>query len=252
MNKKTKQSGNPKANMRQDRRAAEQQKQQNQTRIFLIVTAVLVVGLLAGLMYMASRDAARNNAEPEPVAFNYAGFPRLGDENAPVKLVTFSDYQCVYCGQFNQGVKPELVSRFIDNGTAALYSVNMAFLGEGSELAGVAAQSVYQQNEDAFWIYSDAIYAIQGEENEGWVTVDTLVELAESEELDIDYAQLRSDIENKTYSPDLVQNNTLAAESGVESTPTVFVNGMMSFNAFDIEALSAEIEAAAQSAGENQ
>jgi len=42
--------------------------------------------------------------------------PFLGDENAPVKLIEFSDYQCPFCGRFYSQTLPQLKSEYFDTG----------------------------------------------------------------------------------------------------------------------------------------
>jgi len=42
--------------------------------------------------------------------------PFLGDANAPIKLIEFSDYQCPFCGRFYSQTLPQLKSEYIDTG----------------------------------------------------------------------------------------------------------------------------------------
>ena len=40
----------------------------------------------------------------------------IGDEDAPVTIVEFSDYQCPYCYKFYTGAYPELKKNYFDTG----------------------------------------------------------------------------------------------------------------------------------------
>lgn len=122
----------------------------------------------------------------------------------------------------------------------------MAFVGPDSETASLAALSVYHQNHDEFWKFYDAVYAQQGDESEEWATEDFLVSLAEKEKLAIDYELLRKDIKDRTYADELNKGMQLASEAGVTTTPSLYINGVMTADPFNIEAISTEINDAAK------
>lgn len=236
------------AQSQQERRRLEQERQKKKTRILLIASVVLVIAIFAGLFALASQDSGTKNSTSTPAEFDYSTLPRLGQADAPVKLVEFGDFQCPSCAQFTNSVKPELMDKYINTGKAALYFVNMSFIGPDSETASLAALSVYHQNSDAFWKFYDAMYANQGEENSGWAAEDKLVELAQKEQLDIDYDLLRTDIGNRTYADELSRDNKTASDNGVSSTPTLFVSGTAVRNAFDLNEVGDAIESAAKAA----
>lgn len=63
---------------------------------------------------LASKDAAKNVSTGEPVEFNYSELPRIGNEDAPVKLVEFGDFKCPACSQFAGSMKPKIVQDFVN------------------------------------------------------------------------------------------------------------------------------------------
>lgn len=231
---------------KQEKRRLEQEQQKQKTRILVISSIALVVIIFVGLFILASKDAAKNTTSVEPLEFNYSELPRLGKEDAPVKLVEFGDFKCPACAQFAGSIKPQIVQDYINEGKAALYYVNMAFIGPDSETASLAALSVYHQNNDEFWKFYDAIYAQQGDESEEWATEDFLVSLAEKEKLAIDYELLRKDIKERTYADELNSDIQTASIAGVTTTPSLFINGVKTAEPFNIEAIASEINAAAK------
>ena len=40
----------------------------------------------------------------------------MGDPNAPVKIVEFSDYQCPFCERFSTNTEPSLIESYISTG----------------------------------------------------------------------------------------------------------------------------------------
>ncbi|QWU18426.1 DsbA family protein [Paenibacillus sophorae] len=234
--------------MKQERRQAELERQKRKTRILLIGTVLLAVVIFAALFVLASQNTGNPGGSSSPAAFNYDELPRLGKADAPVKLVEFGDFKCPACAKFSGIIKPQLVQDYIETGKAALYFVNMSFIGPDSKTASLAALSVYHQNSEAFWTYYDALYTNQGDEATEWATEDFLVELAQNEKLPIDYDLLRKDIQNRTYSDELARDNAVAKTNHVRSTPSLFINGIKASDPLNISAIAAEIESAAKAA----
>lgn len=207
-------------------RKSEQMKQKQQQKTRRIIW-FSTVGVLLALCIIVLAIPTKPSDQSE--AFDYASLPVLGDPNAPVKIVEFGDYKCPACSIFNELVKPQIQSDFIDQGKAAFYFMNYPFLGDDADTAALAAQAVYHQSNEAFWRYFDALYKNQGNESEQWATVDFLVELAEKENIGIDYELLRKDIEEKTYQKEVDEHRNKANQLRVQGTPSIFINGK-SFN----------------------
>ncbi|OKP77529.1 disulfide dehydrogenase [Paenibacillus helianthi] len=229
-----------------EKRRAEQEQQKQKTRILIISTVAIVVIIFTLLFILASKDSSSNAGSGKAVDFNYSELPRLGKADAPVKIVEFGDFKCPACSNFAGVIKPQLAQEYVNQNKAAIYFVNMAFIGPDSETASLAALSVYHQNSEAFWTYYDAIYANQGDEKAEWATEEFLVNLAEKQKLPIDLDLLRKDIKEKTYESELQRDISLAKDSGVTSTPTVFINGHKVDEPFKMEAIKAQIKSASE------
>jgi protein-disulfide isomerase len=217
-------------------RRQQEEKQKRLNRRLMWITGAVVVAIVALAIIF--------RPQPSPVEFAYDQLPVLGDPNAPVKIVEFGDYKCPACKAFSEQIKPQLVQDYIDKGLVSFYFMNLAFIGKDSFTAAYAAQSVFHQNNDAFWKYYDALFKNQGNEYIEWATPDFLVDLAKKEGLEIDFNKLQSDIESSTYASEVDEHIAKARSSGVSSTPTVFVNGVKIDNPFDYNALKAEIDKA--------
>ena len=91
------------------------------------------------------------------------GAPRLGDAGAKVTIVEFADFQCPFCGRFQQTVYPQIKSDYIDTGKAAFIYQDFSFLGEESTVAAEAAKCAGDQGK--FWEYHDYLFTHQKGEN---------------------------------------------------------------------------------------
>lgn len=220
---------------RKREREAAKQKKQHMQMLVLITVGILLLVVIGFVLYFAAtgggdkRDGDSGETTTNPVPFAYDQQPRLGQADAPVKIVEFGDFRCPSCKQYHEQFVPQLKEDFIDDGKAAYYFINLPILGEGSLRAALAAESIQERypNSDVYWDYHEAIFANQDAENESWPTTEALVQLAEEHIPDIDTAQLKKDIEEQTYMDKVNDDMQKGQSAGVSGTPTVFVNGQL-------------------------
>jgi protein-disulfide isomerase len=155
-----------------------------------------------------------------------AGIPQsgttLGEEDAPVTILLYEDFQFPACAQFLRETFPDLVERHVEPGEVRVVSQTLAFLGPDSISTGRAALAAGQQ--DRYWNYAALLFLNQGPENSGYATDEFLMDLAnETRGLNVDRW-------NKARTSGSVESELEAVESraranGVSSTPTLVVSG---------------------------
>lgn len=100
-----------------------------------------------------------------PVGFTAEGYPYLGDPDAPVSLVEFSDYLCPFCGRHFNETTPQLFEQYAGSG-------NVNFVFRDFPLAGLhptapnghaASLCVAEQGAVYFWAYHDKLFAEQNQ-----------------------------------------------------------------------------------------
>ncbi len=154
----------------------------------------------------------------------FEGIPQqavaLGEPDAPVTMLEFTDLQCPFCREFAVEALPELVEKHVRTGKLRIELRGLAFLGPDSERGLRAAFAASSQN--TLFEYTELLFYNQGAENSGWLSQD-LVEAAGRSLPGVDVAQLTSDMDSAAVS-DLIDEHAADAERrGVNSTPTVFV-----------------------------
>ena len=85
--------------------------------------------------------------------------PILGDKNAPVSIVEFSDFQCPFCGRAATGSVAEFktTSYFKDGKVNLIYKdFPLNSIHPFAQKAAEAAQCAYNQNK--FWEYHDKLF----------------------------------------------------------------------------------------------
>jgi len=90
--------------------------------------------------------------------------PFLGDEDAPVTIIEFSDYQCPFCKRFWSETLPLIKSEYIDTGKVKLVYRDFPLTRIHSQAQGAAeaAECVRKQGGDgAYFEYHDKLFENQ-------------------------------------------------------------------------------------------
>jgi protein-disulfide isomerase len=177
----------------------------------------------------------------------------LGDPDAPVAIEVWEDFQCPFCQRFSQQVKPLIVQKFVETGQASLTFRNLAFLGEESHWAAVAADLAAEQ--DLFWPFHDYLFANLLGENVGSYDLDRLLAMAEAAGLDMQAfkAGLTLDAARERFARIEAEARRDAGALGIGSTPSIVLDGrLLEFQSFDeaIAAIDAAVTAAEESTTE--
>lgn len=185
---------------------------------------------------LAEETARREKGDPLAV----------GRTDAPVVLVEYADYQCSFCGRFARETQPELIEKYVDEGTLRIEFRNFTLYGQDSERAARASWAAGRQGR--FWELHDALYA---ETRKGpALAEDKLVELArESGVEDVD--RFRRDMKSSAAGAALVEDQEEGYRLGVQSTPSFLVGGRPIAGAQPTEVFVQAVEEAAARAQES-
>ncbi len=198
---------------------------------FLVTAAAVIATLI--LIYTLnnkpnpSLTALVAPANPVPASIARTG-TTLGTSGAPVKMDTWEDYQCPYCGVWTRQWEPNLIRDFVAPGTMTYTFNNFAFLGDGhnpNESLDAAVAASCAEDQGKFWEYHDWLYANQNPngENRGWFTRSTLDAIAVK--VGLDQAMFDTCLADPAKATAVQAERTAGEALGVGGTPTIFVNG---------------------------
>jgi protein-disulfide isomerase len=215
----------------------------------LISGAAIVVGVLAVVALVIASGGFGGSSLPPVAAADGPPPPAelrdgrsLGDAAAPVQVDLYSDPQCPACGAFAARVEPLLVAGPVRDGTARLTYRDLAFLGPESLDAAIAMR-VAEALGDRFWEYHDLVYANQHGEGRGAFSRDRLADMAEA--VGLERAAFLDALGDPVHEEAVRAESARAGELGVDSTPTLIVNGEVIAGVPAWEDLRARIDAAA-------
>jgi protein-disulfide isomerase len=203
---------------------------------------------------MAPADSALPGQQPAPAAdiadVKLDGAAYIGQENAPVVMAYWFDYQCPYCKQEEETVFPTLIKDYVDTGKLKIVFKDFAFLGPDSEVASRAARAVWAVAPDKFRAWHQAMFDHQDQENAGWGSQDDILALTGTVP-GIDVAKVKDMMTAKKSDFDTAMQSDAneGYSMGVGGTPSFLVGKQMMVGAQPYEKLKAAIDAELASAG---
>ncbi len=169
----------------------------------------------------------------------------VGRADAPVVLIEYSDFKCGYCGKFARDTEPELVKKYVEDGTLRIEWRNFPIFGAESEAAAKAAWAAGQQ--DRFAAFHAAAYA-DGSKDKGFAEP-RLLELAREAGVP-DLERFRTDMAGEQAAAALKKDQEEGYRIGVTSTPSFLVNGKPIAGAQPLDAFTAAIAQAKAAAAQ--
>ena len=161
--------------------------------------------------------------------------PVIGNDNAPVTIVSFEDYQCPFCKRAHEQTFQQIKKDYIDTGKVK-YVYRDFPLGFHSEAQPAAEASECAHEQGKFWDYHDALY-----ENQASLGSELYIKLAEDLGLDID--KFKTCVETNKYAEEVKKDFNYGTQIGVTGTPAFFVNGVKLVGAQPYEAFKNIIDA---------
>jgi protein-disulfide isomerase len=159
---------------------------------------------------------------------------RMGDEDASVVLVEYGDYQCPFCAAA-QPVVRELMRNFGQDLALVFRHFPLTEVHPQAEVAAESAE--FAGAHGAFWSMHDALF-----DNQPRLSLPVIFAIADA--LGMPQAALRDALTARTYAEKVRGDFIGGVRSGVNGTPTFFVNGLRHDGAYSFSALAMAINAA--------
>jgi protein-disulfide isomerase len=154
-----------------------------------------------------------------------------GPISAPVQLVEYGDYECPYCGMAHPIVK-SIQARMRDQLQFAFRHFPLRTIHPHAERAAEAAEAAGAQGK--FWPMHDMLYEHQD-------ALDDTSLLSYAAALDLDVTKFATELREHVWAARVREDFMSGARSGVNGTPTFFINGVRHDGPFDFETLFAAL-----------
>ena len=159
----------------------------------------------------------------EPVKISTDNDPIIGDPNAPITIIEFSDFQCPFCARFHTQTLPSLLEEYIEQGKVKLVFRDFPIqnIHPNALSASVAAECANDQNK--FRGMHDALFENQNDWNK-LKTIDALVLFSQyASDMQLDQESFDSCLNSAKHIPEIQNDLNDGRDYGVSGTPGFFV-----------------------------
>jgi protein-disulfide isomerase len=181
---------------------------------------------------MGNNNATEKEIKKLTVPVNIGSDHIRGSVNAPITLVEYGDYECPYTAMAYPIVK-EIIRQFGDKIYFVFRNFPLNDIHPHAQAAAEAAEAAAAQ--DKFWKMHDYLF-----EHQKALDYHHLLEYAQKVGLDIE--KFKKDMSGHAYTSLIEQSLKSGVDSGVEGTPTFFVNGVRYEGSWDLDTLSSFVK----------
>lgn len=220
-----------------------------------ILLAIVIVGAFVffpgnnstgNVVNNVQNNVANQGSKPTgPVDISLdANTPIIGDKNAPVTVVEFTDFSCPFCAaasgdneQLNAYMKQRdsswepittnLIKDYVKSGKVKL-AVMFSFGHSGGHPAQLVAWCLNDQSSDLYWKFYPKAFALYDLNNQGTQAVEDISKMKDiAKSLGADMTKLDSCLSSNKYSSRFDNEQAKGTQAGVQGTPAFFVNGQL-------------------------
>lgn len=218
--------------------ALDTQRRKRQRLMVIIVAVCVFAGVvLVGQFAMNSTpspaggertsSAPADHSHDSPVVRRDANDPKaIGDVNAPVVLVQWTDLRCPFCASFHRDTLPTIIDEYVETGKVRIEYYDVAYFGDQSVDAAVAARAA--GNQGRFEQYLDAVYADAPERAHPDLSREDLIAFAQTAGVP-DIEAFTDDLDSDELKSEVTTDTATAQSQGVSAVP-FFVAGDMALS----------------------
>lgn len=174
-----------------------------------------------------NNDQPSGNQDSDTVSVDQIstdGEPVLGQDDAPVTIVLFEDFECPFCKRFEEGAMQQIKSNYVDSGQVKVVWKDLPlpervhpWADDGAE----AMECVYRVGgDDVFWTVKNTVFANQDQISQS-NAADKIKSYAADE--GVSASNIQNCLDNDNPMEEVNQDQQEAGSVGAQGTPTVFV-----------------------------
>lgn len=214
--------------------------------------AIVIAGVIIGVSLIIALGGSGGATGGSQVAdvniedVDITGDPYIGEEDAPVVLAYWSDYQCPFCKAVEVGhdqinvapAIPQLISEYVETGKLKIVFNDYAFLGPDSTTAALWGRAVWEMYPSRYYEWREAMYEAQDEEHGGFGDEESILALTRGiSGFDADALKALVASKGSEYSQLIAADQAEGTSFGITGTPgfitgTTLIPGAVDFAQF--------------------
>ncbi|MBI2062667.1 MAG: DsbA family protein [Candidatus Yanofskybacteria bacterium] len=207
----------------------------NETKLnytqFILPGAILLAALIiSGTLFytrggMGTAQIGDSGTKTERVDVKIgSGDHVLGNKDAKVTIVEFSDFQCPFCRSFWSGTLPQIKRDYVDTGKAKfVYKHYPLDFHSGARPAAEASECANDQGK--FWEFHDKVFEEQAKLGQGTIQFGKPEIVKWAGVIELNMSQFNECFNSGKYAQHVSDDMAQGSKAGVGGTPTTFING---------------------------
>jgi protein-disulfide isomerase len=182
-----------------------------------------VVNILENSGGIAQPEDSGSQPSLSPSEISLEGEPVLGEEDAPVTLLIYEDFECPYCEQLEMNAMPEIVDNYVETGKVKLVWKDrpLSRLHPWAADAAATMECVYREGgNDAFWPVKNQIF--ENQKSISTSNVQSKIKQWAANE-GVSESAVQTCLDNGNPMEEVNNDSSNGRAAGVSGTPTVFV-----------------------------
>jgi protein-disulfide isomerase len=206
-------------------------KRRSKKKVFtLIIVAVFIFGFVGGYAVGNKNSSTTGGAVTTPELSETFSVPNgadddgyVGNENAPITIIEFSDYQCPYCRYFYTETYSKIIENYVDTGKVKIVYRDFP-LGFHKAAIPYAMAAECAQDQGYWKEMHDTIYDEQNKVAQGTVEYvgDNIVRKW-AKDLGMDMTEFNDCFDNEVHLEEIKADQKDALDAGVKGTPAFFI-----------------------------
>ena len=208
----------------------------NKNNLFLPASIIIAGLMIGGAVLYTRSDSKKVAANNQAANIQQAGSvvnvsadddAVLGDPNAPVTIIEFSDFQCPFCRKFYTETLPQIKKDYLLTGKAKLVyrDFPLVQIHPGATPAAEGAECAREQGK--FWEMHDAIFDEQGKLGSGTVQFTALDVKKWAANIGLNASKFNQCLDSGKYKQEVEKDLADGSAAGVNGTPATFINGRL-------------------------
>tara|TARA_B100000315_G_C14594679_1_gene598082 strand:- start:8890 stop:9654 length:765 start_codon:yes stop_codon:yes gene_type:complete len=196
-----------------------------------VLVLLLAISIFTGGFGFGGDSGKDNNAVVE-----IGDSPVKGDDDAPVTIIEFSDFQCTFCSVFYSQTLPQIEEEYVNTGKVKFVYKHFPLDNIHPQATPAALASECAQEQGKFWEFHNTIF-----ENQQSLSDASYKQWAV--DLSLDTEKFNDCYDTQKYLSDVRDDLQKGSAAGIRGTPGFLLNGQLISGAKPFAVFEQAIEA---------
>lgn len=178
---------------------------------------------IASLESKISKNQIAAQPNTPPIKISADDDPTIGDKDAPITIIEFSDFQCPFCARFQAETLPLILEQYVDTGKVKFVFRDFPIQSSHPNAMPAAVASECADEQNKFWQYHDMLFENQGTWSRTDFTSAITIFKEYATELELNQEQFNTCLDSGKYVNEINKDLTDGRNYEITGTPGFFI-----------------------------